>query len=89
MSEDELLTEIEQLNKRMFKMKAGPMQQQMLQMVNEATQAYAEKQMIKRLKKDDEVLEIGTIQSETIEANYDETELLNIIVQSYTSENKK
>ena len=88
MKEDALLDEIEVLNKRMFKMKSGPMREQMMQVIQQAQQAYAEQQMRKRVKTEDTVMEIGAIESEVINTKYDSTELLNIMVDSYTSENK-
>jgi hypothetical protein len=46
--------------------------------------AYQEKQIKKRIKVEDTVLDIGYVDSEVIETNYSSEEMLNIIVQSYT-----
>lgn len=86
MKEDDLLNEIESLNKRMFKMRSGPMRDQMMLVINQAQQAYQEMQIKKRVKLEDTVMDIGTIESEVLETNYDDGELLNILVQSYISE---
>lgn len=88
MKEDVLLDEIEAINKRMFKMKNNTMREQMMQVLQQAEQAYAEQQMRKRVKTENTVMDIGVIESEVINTKYDSTELLNIMVDSYTSENK-
>ena len=88
MKEDVLLDEIEAINKRMFKMKNNTMREQMMQVLQQAEQAYAEQQMRKRVKTENTVMDIGVIESEVINTKYDSAELLNIMVDSYTSENK-
>ena len=84
MKEDALLDEIESLNKRLFKMSSGPMRDQMMMVIDQAQMAYQEKQIKKRIKVEDTVLDIGYVDSEVIETNYSSEEMLNIIVQSYT-----
>lgn len=84
MKEDALLDEIESLNKRLFKMSSGPMRDQMMMVIDQAQMAYQEKQIKKRIKVEDTVLDIGYVDSEVIETNYSSEEMLNIMVQSYT-----
>ena len=67
-------------------MRSGPMRDQMMLVINQAQQAYQEMQIKKRVKLEDTVMDIGTIESEVLETNYDDGELLNILVQSYISE---
>jgi len=84
MSEDELLTEIEMLNKKLFKYKGGPeIRNQLLNMIQTAESFYREQMMMKRIKKEDTVLEIGTIESSVTEEMYSDKELLEFLVTSY------
>ena len=90
MTEEQLVKEIEALNKRLFKMpNVTAMQQQMMQMLETAQMAYNDLQMVKRVKKEDTVLEIGTVDSEVIEPDYSNEELVNILVTGYTQGPKR
>lgn len=85
MNEDELLDEIEMLNKKIFKIRTNhTIRSQMLDMLHTAEGFYKEAQLKKRVSKDDEIIEIGSITSDVIELEYSSQELLNILVTEYT-----
>ena len=89
MSEDELFKEIERLTKALYKMDPqSKLYDQVLQMLNMAQDAQNDKMYLRRYQNNsqDEVLEIGTINSEVLHPDYDSEELLNITVSSYIQE---
>lgn len=84
MDEDKLLDEIEVLNKRAFKIRNSALRNQLLDMIKVAQEAYKEKQYVKKFKDaKDEVIEIGSIESEIVRTDYTKEELLVAIVDAY------
>lgn len=84
MSEEKLIEEIEKLNKKMFTMNPGtPMFNQLQGMLETAQMAYGEVLMKRRVKTEDSVMEIGTIESTEYTPDYSKQDLLNVLVQGY------
>jgi len=85
MDEDKLLSEIEKISDKMFKVRPGcSVHQQLLQMYREAQAAYEEKMFIKRVgPQKSEIIELGNIDSEVFTPDYSTEELITIIVDSY------
>lgn len=82
--EDKLVAEIERLNKQLFKINAtSPIYDQLVEMINIAYAAYDELSFKKRVKQEDKIIEIGTVESETIIPDYNKEMLLNVVVQQY------
>jgi len=82
--EDKLVAEIERLNKQLFKINAtSPIYNQLVEMINIAYTAYDELSLKKRVKQEDKIIEIGTVESETIIPDYNKDMLLNVVVQQY------
>jgi HJR/Mrr/RecB family endonuclease len=84
MDEKDLLDEIEKIHKMLFKSNPGPMANQLQDMLATVQDAYRDMQYTRRIKKEDSVLEIGTIEESVNEKSYSDTELVNIMVTSYT-----
>lgn len=84
MNEEELSLEIEKINKMLFKSRPGPMTDQLHDMLATAREAYKDIMYSKRIKKEDKVIEIGSITEDVTEKKYSDTELVNIMVTSYT-----
>lgn len=89
LSEDKLFEEIEKLNKKMFKMDShSAIFNQLLDMRSTAMAAYDEILMKKRIKKEDTVIDIGTIESEEYTPDYTEDDIVDILVQGYMKKEK-
>lgn len=95
MSSDKLMTEIEKMNKILFRLNGGtPMFNQMQDMIALANQVMQDKFAIARLESDEnanKALNIGEIESEVIHPEYDK-DVLNLVATSYVSnlrDNKK
>lgn len=89
LSEDKLFEEIEKINKKLLNTNPNsPIYNQLLDMRDTASMAYGEILAKKRIKKEDTVLEIGTIESTEYTPDYKEDDVLNIIVQSYIKKEK-
>lgn len=95
MSSDKLMTEIEKMNKILFRLNGGtPMFNQMQDMIALANQVMQDKFAITRLESDEnanKALNIGEIESEVIHPEYDK-DVLNLVATSYVSnlrDNKK
>lgn len=83
---DDLLTTIQDLNKKLFKMKEGTMvYSQLNAMINNAEQALQDKMALERIKGQpgSEVMNIGEIDSVVETPIYSDKELLDITVESY------
>ena len=91
MNEEQLHSEIESINKKLFKMKnrSNPMSQQLLGMLDTARSALNDIMAAKRIKKEDTVINIGEIESSVIKQDYSNEELVNILVTEYTKNIKK
>jgi hypothetical protein len=88
--EDKLIAEIERLNKQLFKINAtSPIYNQLIDMINIANNAYDELSYKKRVKVEDKVIEIGTVEQETFTPDYSKEVLLNAVVQQYRKGVKK
>jgi hypothetical protein len=87
MSTDKLMSELEKMNKVLFRLNGGTqMFNQVQTMVDMANQVLQDKFAVARLESDEnasKVLEIGSIESEVKEIDYDK-EILNVVVSSYT-----
>lgn len=95
MSTDKLMTEIEKMNKILFRLNGGtPMFNQMQDMIALANQVMQDKFAITRLESDEnanKALNIGEIESEVIHPEYDK-DVINLVATSYVSnlrDNKK
>jgi len=84
LSEDELLVEIERINKMLFKANNSSTRSQLQDMLRTAEAAYQEAMFIRRVKNEDTVIEIGSIESSVKEPDYTKKELLDVIVTGYT-----
>ena len=87
LTEDDLLDEIQKINKRLFKLKPGnSMFNQVKGMLEMAEMAYRDKVAIMRMKDDTSpnVMEIGNVESTYNEVDYSPEALLNLTVESYT-----
>lgn len=88
--EDKLVVEIERLNKQLFKINAtSPIYNQLVDMISIANDAYDEMCYKKRVKVEDKIIEIGTVDQETFTPDYSKEVLLNAVVQQYRKEVKK
>lgn len=89
MNVDDLLDEIEKINKTLFRLKEGtPMFNQLMSMRTLADQTFREKSVVAMQKAQktppSEILDIGEIESVEYTPNYNEDEVLNNVVESYT-----
>lgn len=88
--EDKLVAEIERLNKQLFKINAtSPIYNQLIDMIQTANSAYDELCIRKRIKIEDKIIEIGTVEQETVMPDYNKEMLLNAVVQQYKKGVKK
>ena len=88
---EKLIEEIESLNKKLFKLKPGTtMYTQINNMLSEAESAYRDKLEIARYKNDDspDILEIGTIESETYTPDYSNENVVDLVARSYIKDLK-
>ena len=91
MTEEKIGDEIRRLTTALFKMHPeSPMFQQVQSMLDMAQEAQLDKMYLRKYKDKptDQALEIGTVNSEVKELNYDDQQMLNAIVTSYTKELK-
>jgi len=89
MSLDDLLDEIEKINKHLFKLREGtPMFNQLMSMRSLADATYKEKSLLAMQKSNknppSEILDIGEIDSVEYTPDYDDDTILNNVVESYT-----
>ena len=89
MSLDDLLDEIEKINKQLFKLREGsPMYNQVRNMRDLADATYREKSLLAMQKANknppSEIIEIGEIESVEYTPDYDDNTLLDNVVESYT-----
>ena len=87
LNEDDLIDEIQKLNKRLFKIKpSNPMFNQLKNLIQMAEMAYKDKIAISRMKDDKSpsIIEIGNIEGTYNEVDYSPEALLNLTVDSYT-----
>jgi len=85
MNEEKLLDEIEELNKRLFKIRGNsPIRSQLLDMIHTAENFYREFQSTRRVKLENTVINIGEIESSVNTPEYSSIEVLNILVTGYT-----
>lgn len=89
--EDKLVTEIEKLNKKLFKVNPGSgMYNQLLDMLNVAQTAHSEMQYVRRIKDtSDKIIEIGEVSEHIVTPNYSRDELLVAIVEQYTDKGRE
>lgn len=84
MKEDKLVAEIEKMNRRLWTTSPNsPIYNQLLDMIGTAQGALDEIMFIQRIKKEDKIIEIGTIDSTVVVPDYDSDALLTAIVQEY------
>lgn len=86
LNEDDLLDEIQKINKRLFQLKPGnPMFNQVKAMLQTAEMAYRDKIAIARLNNDTSpsMMEIGNVESTYDQIDYSPEALLNLTVDSY------
>lgn len=93
--EDKLYDEIEKLTKQLFNAHVGsPMYNQIMDMLDQAHSAQNDMLSIRMLKAQnkgdlkDGVIDIGEIESETTTPNYSSNEILNAVVDAYTTGSK-
>lgn len=89
MTEEKIGDEIQRLTKALFKMSPeSPMFQQVQSMLDMAQEAQLDKMYLRKYKDRpaDEALEIGSINSEVKELEYDDQQMLNALVSEYTKE---
>lgn len=87
MTEEKIGDEIQRLTKALFRMNPdSPMFQQVQSMLDMAQEAQLDKMYLRKYKDKpvDQALEIGTINSEVKELDYDDQQMLNAIVTAYT-----
>ena len=87
LNEDDLIDEIQKLNKRLFKIKpSNPMFNQLKNLIQMAEMGYKDKIAISRMKDDKSpsIMEIGNIEGTYNEVDYSPEALLNLTVDSYT-----
>lgn len=90
LSEEKLSDEIEGLNKKLMRISASsPMFNQLMDMLETAQMAYGEIQMKRRVKVEDTVLDIGTIESTEHTPDYSTDDILTVLVQGYTKKDNK
>ena len=83
---DELMNTIQDLNKKLFKMKEGTMvYSQLSSMIHNAEQALKDKMALEKIKGQpgSEVMNIGEIDSTVETPEYSDQELLDVTVQAY------
>lgn len=95
MSADKLMSEIEKMNKILFRINgSSPMFNQMQGMIDVANQVLQDKFALARLEGEENAstsIEIGNIDSEVNHIDYDQ-DIMNVVVDSYVSklrDNKK
>lgn len=90
MTPEKVSEELQSLNKKLFKMKPGsPMYNQMLGVINTATQVYRDKLLRSMVKEEESnVMDIGEIDSHHGQPNYG-SNVLDVVVNSYVSKDKK
>ena len=86
LEEDKLLEEIEKVNKKLFKARPGPIQDQLMEMLRVCQSAYQDIQYKRNIKSEDSVMEIGEMESTEEMPDYSKKELLDIMVTSYTKD---
>ena len=91
LNEDKLSEEIQKVLKRINKAKPGsPMYNQLISMLNTAQMAYSDLMSTRRVKsKDDEIIEIGEMESTVTTPDYSDDQVLDILVHGYLKEPKK
>jgi translation initiation factor 2B subunit (eIF-2B alpha/beta/delta family) len=91
LTEDKLIQEIENLNKRLFKINPGSaMYNQLLDMINTAQTAHAEMQYVRRVKDtSDKIIEIGEVTEHIVTPDYSSEELLIAVVEQYTPKGRE
>jgi hypothetical protein len=89
MNEEQLMTELDSLDKKLFKLNPGSaMYDQLLTMRETVDFAIREQMMKRRVKTEDTVLDIGTIESTIDEPEYNKSDIVSILVHNYTKGNK-
>lgn len=84
LGEDKVHEEIRKLYDRLFKTsQTSPVYQQLLSMLDIAEQALQEHHQLRKIKKEDTVIEIGNIESTVNQIDYSKQELLDIMVTEY------
>lgn len=85
LDEKDLIVEIDKLQKQLMKTSGGsPVYDQIVSMLAMAQEAYGDWVALERHKNTkDEVLEIGTIDSDVTEIDYTRAELLDAVVTAY------
>lgn len=90
LTEEQLYDEIDNLNKKLIKLNsASPMFAQLLDMRDMATSALHEASVKRRVKIEDTVLEIGTVESTEQTPDYSTDDLLTAIVYGYVKKKDK
>ena len=88
MTEEKIGDEIQRLTKALFRMSPdSPMFQQVQSMLDMAQEAQLDKVYLRKYKNapTDQALEIGTINSEVKELDYDDQQMLEAMVTAYTA----
>ena len=92
LKEDKLMDEIKKITKRMVRVPAGtPMFGQLSGMLDMAQSALSDHYAFQRLKADknqNTVMDIGEMESTVTHPEYDDTVMLDIMVQSYMPKDK-
>ena len=85
LTEAKLITEIEKLNKRLFKTNAtSPVYTQLLNMIDMAQSAYEDILYTQRIKAEDKVIEIGETEHIDYVPDYTNDEIVNAYIEVYT-----
>lgn len=90
LSEDKLVEELENLNKRLMKIDfQSPIYAQLLDMIDMAESAYNDILYSKRIKNENSVIDIGEIESIETKPDYDREDVLTALVHEYTKDFKR
>jgi hypothetical protein len=85
LTEAKLVTEIEKLNKRLFKTNAtSPVYTQLLNMIDMAQGAYEDILYSQRIKAEDKVIEIGETEHIDYVPDYTKDDIVNAYIEVYT-----
>tara|TARA_R110001606_G_C15240178_1_gene636134 strand:+ start:363 stop:689 length:327 start_codon:yes stop_codon:yes gene_type:complete len=83
--ESKLVLEMEKLHKRLFKTDVNsPVYQQLLNMIDMASQAYQDILYTQRIKKEDTVMDIGQTESVSYTPDYTKEDIVNAYIEVYT-----
>lgn len=85
LGEAKLVLEMEKLHKRLFKtQQSSPVYQQLLNMIDMASDAYQDSLYATRIKKEDTVIDIGETESIEYTPDYTKDEIVNAYIEVYT-----